>query len=128
MLNHTGGTNSSSGVIDYPRCFFFFSALHLGKFPDSVEFQSWKVNFKTEVCSKTAYPHVTTHWIKEVEIAKSIDELLTSRSIVGRDYFLDFDMLDAMISSALKKTSQHADTLSAKRVPVSAKSSNATAF
>ena len=28
------------------------------KFPDSVEFQSWKVNFKTEVCSKTADPHL----------------------------------------------------------------------
>ena len=42
-------------------------------------------------------------WIKEVEIAKSIDELLTSRSIVGQLNFLDFDMLDAMIASSLKK-------------------------
>ena len=37
-------------------------------------------------------------WIKDVEI----DELMTSRSIVGKD-FLDFDMLDAMIASASKK-------------------------
>ena len=43
------------------------------------------------------------HWIKEVEIAKSIDELMTSRSIVERTDFPDFDMLDAMIASALKK-------------------------
>ena len=43
------------------------------------------------------------HWIKEVEIAKSIDELVTSRSIVVRTDFTDFDMLDAMIASALKK-------------------------
>ena len=28
------------------------SEMHLGKFPDPMEFQSWKVNFKTEVCSK----------------------------------------------------------------------------
>ena len=48
LLNHTGGTYSHSGMIDYPR--FPMSELHLGKFPDSWEFQSWKVNFKTEVC------------------------------------------------------------------------------
>ena len=43
------------------------------------------------------------HWIKEVEIAVSIDELMTSRSIVGRNDFTDYDMLDAMIASALKR-------------------------
>ena len=42
-------------------------------------------------------------WIKEIERAKSIDELLTQRSIVPRTDFLDYDMLDAMIASALKK-------------------------
>ena len=39
----------------------------------------------------------------QVEMAKSIDEVMTSRSIVGRDDFPDFDVLDAMIASALKK-------------------------
>ena len=43
------------------------------------------------------------HWIEEVEIAKSIDEVMTSRSIVGRTDFPDYDMLDAMIASAFKK-------------------------
>ena len=42
------------------------------------------------------------HWTKEVEIAKSIDELMTSRPIVGHD-FSDFDMLDAMVGSTSKK-------------------------
>ena len=42
-------------------------------------------------------------WIKEVEIAKSIGELVTSRSITGQHNFLDFAMLDAMIASAVKK-------------------------
>ena len=42
------------------------------------------------------------HWIKQVEVAKSIDELMTSRSIVERNDFTDYDMLDAMIASALK--------------------------
>ena len=43
------------------------------------------------------------HWIKEVEIAKSMDELMTSRSFEERTDFTDYDMLDAMIASALKK-------------------------
>ena len=38
-----------------------------------------------------------------VEIAKSVDELVTSRSIVGRTDFPHFVMLDAMIASALKR-------------------------
>ena len=39
----------------------------------------------------------------------STDEFMTSRSIVEHD-FPDFDLLGAMIASALKKTSQHAET------------------
>ena len=31
------------------------------------------------------------HWINEVEIAKSIDELVASRSITGQPNFPDFD-------------------------------------
>ena len=68
-----------------------------------MEFESCKVNFKTEVCPKSADPQLTMQWIKEVEIAKSIDDLVTSRSITGRRDFPDYDMLDAMIVSALKK-------------------------
>ena len=88
-------------MIDYTR--FPISEMHRGKVPDSMEFQSWKVNFKTEICSKSADPHFTMHWIKEVEMAKSIDELMTSRSISGRTDFPDDEMLDVMIASALKK-------------------------
>ena len=51
MLNHTGGTYSHSGMIDCTRV--QISEMHFGKFLDSMEFPSWKVNFKTEVCSKT---------------------------------------------------------------------------
>ena len=49
----------------------------------------------------------TIHWIKEVEIAKSIDDLLTSQAITGRRHFSDYDMLDAKIASALKKLLRH---------------------
>ena len=88
-------------MMDYPR--IPISEWNLGKFPDSMEFQSWKCNFRTEVCMRTADPQVTMLWIKEVEVAKSIDELVTSRSITGQHNFPEFDLLDAMIASALKK-------------------------
>ena len=47
MLLHTAGT-----------CFdptIYIAELNLGKFP--LEFQSWKTNFRAEVCLKTADPH-----------------------------------------------------------------------
>ena len=64
MLSHTGGAYSHGGVMDYMR--FPSSEMHLGKLPDSMEFQIWKINFKPEICSRTADPHLTTHWIDEV--------------------------------------------------------------
>ena len=56
-------------MIDYPR--LPISELHLGNVLDD-GIQSWKVNFKTEVCSESADPHLTMHWIKEVVIAETI--------------------------------------------------------
>ena len=101
FLNHTGGTYSHGGMTDYQR--FPISELHLGTCPDCMDFQSWKVNFKTEVCTNSVLLQVTMQWIKEVEIAKSIDELMTSRSILERTDFTHNNMLDAMIASALKR-------------------------
>ena len=76
-------------MMDCPR--ILVSELNLGQFLDSMEFQCWKVNFRTAVCLRAADPQITKHWIKEVGIAKSIDELLTALSIVGRNNFFDFD-------------------------------------
>ena len=88
-------------MMDCPRA--LITEWNLGKFPDSMEFQSWKVNFRTVVCLRTADPQITMFWIKE-EIAESIDELMTARWITGKlFFFFDYDMLDAMIASALKK-------------------------
>ena len=84
MLNHTGGTYSHNGMIDYPR--IPLTEWNPEEFPDSVEFQCWKVNFRTEVCLRTADTQITMLWTKEVENAKSIDELMTSRSIVRKDF------------------------------------------
>ena len=96
LLNHTGGTYSHNGMMDYQRILF-------GKIHDSMEFQIWKVNFRTEACLRRAAPQITMHWVKEIEIAQSIVELMTLRSIVGRNDFPDYGLLDAMIASALGK-------------------------
>ena len=101
ISRHTGGTYSHGGVMEYPR--FPISELHLAKFPESMEFESWKVNFKTKVCAKTANPQITMSWITEVEKGKTIDESHTSQSILGRTDFPDCEMLDVMIASASKK-------------------------
>ena len=42
-------------------------------------------------------------WIKEIETTKSIDDLVTPRSYLGRTDFPDHDTLDAMMASALRK-------------------------
>ena len=41
-------------------------------------------------------------WIKEVEVAKPVDDLMTSQSIEGY-VLLDFEMLDAKSASTLKR-------------------------
>ena len=82
---------------------YSISELHLGKFPDRVDFQRWKVNFKTELCANSLRPTITMPWIKEVEIARSIDDLLTSQSLEGK-VFTDFEMLDGTVASALKNS------------------------
>ena len=78
------------------------SDMHLGKFPDHTEFQSWIVNFRKEVCSKAGNPTRALQWIKEIEAAKSLDDLITPKSITGKD-FLDNEELDLMMASALER-------------------------
>ena len=114
ISRHIGGTYSHGGMMEYPR--FPILKLHLAKFPDSMEFESWKVNFKTEVCAKTASPQISMSWITEVEKAKSIDESSTSQSILGRTDFPDCEMLDVMIASAFEEDSQLAHSILEKNM------------
>ena len=79
------------------------SELHFDKVPDPVDFQRWKVNFKTEVCSYSGCPTIAMLWTKEVEIAISVDDLMTSQSVEGLQDFSDLEMLDVKIPSALRK-------------------------
>ena len=43
-------------------------------------------------------------WIKEVVMVDSLDDLKSSRSIPGCTRFPNFELLDARITSALKKS------------------------
>ena len=44
ISRHAGGTYSHGGMMEYPR--FPISELHLAKFPDSMEFESWESQFQ----------------------------------------------------------------------------------
>ena len=59
ILNRTGGIYSHGGMMDYTR--FPISEMHLGRFPNSIESQSWKTN----LCSETADPHLAMHWLRQ---------------------------------------------------------------
>ena len=85
MTNHAAdiGTCTQSGMT-IPS--YLSSEMHLVKFPDHTEIQSWIVNFPVEVCAKAKNPTIALHWIKEIEAAKSLDDLITSKSITGKDF------------------------------------------
>ena len=51
---------------------------------------------------KFCFPTDTMWWVKEVEMAKSVDDLQRSQSIGGHR-FPNFEVLDAKITFALKK-------------------------
>ena len=78
------------------------SDLHFDKFPTPATFACWKIRFKTEVCTCSQFPTEAMQWIKEVELADSVDELKSSASIRGIP-MPKFEVLDARIASALNK-------------------------
>ena len=75
---------------------------HFDKFPTPATFACWKIRFKTEVCICSQFPTEAMQWIKEVEMADSVDELRSSSSIRGIS-MPNFEVLDARIASALNK-------------------------
>ena len=78
------------------------SHLHFDKFHTLATFACWKIRFKTEVCTCSQFPTEAVHWIKEVEMVDSVDDLLSSSSI--RCFSMpNFQVLDARIASAQNK-------------------------
>ena len=62
-----------------------------------------KLESKLQNRSKAKGPRLVMQWIKEIEIAKSTDDLITPRSILKRTDVSDYDELDAIMASALRK-------------------------
>ena len=80
------------------------SDLHFDKFSTPATFACWKTRFKTEVCTCSQLPTEAMHWIKEVEMVDSVDDLKSSLSVRGIK-MPDFVVLDAKIASALNRES-----------------------
>ena len=72
------------------------------KFPTPATFACWKIRFKTEVCTCSQFPTEAMHWIKEVEMVDSVDDLKSSSSVRGLR-MPKFEVLDARIASALNE-------------------------
>ena len=96
----SGGDSSKNYGADQQR--LQISDLHFDKFPTPATFASWKIRFKTEVCTCSQFPTEAMQWIKEVELVDSVDDLKSSSSTRGIS-MPKFEVLDARIASALNK-------------------------
>ena len=54
------------------------------------------------MCAKAKNHSRALQWIKEIEAAKSLDDLITPKSVTGND-FPDYEELDLMMASALRR-------------------------
>ena len=60
------------------------------------------MTFRAEICAKAKNPTRALQWIKEIEAAKSMDDLITPKSVTGND-IPDCEELDLMMASALRR-------------------------
>ena len=81
-----------------------FRIFILTSFPTPATFACWKIKFKTEVCTCSQFPTEAMQWIKEVELADSVDDLRSSSSLRSIP-MPDFEVLDARIASARTRSS-----------------------
>ena len=65
-----------------------------------------EVRFKTEVCTCSQFPTEAMHWIKEVVMVDSVNDLMSSSSTRGFQ-MPNFEVLDARIASALNRIIQN---------------------
>ena len=96
----SGGDSSKNHGADQQR--LQISDLHFDKFPTPATFACWKIRFKTEVCTCSQFPTEAVHWMKEVEMVDSVDDLMSSSSTRGI-HMPNFEVLDARIASALNR-------------------------
>ena len=62
----------------------------------------WRTNFRSEVSSCARRPIEAMVWINEIESAKFIAELKTSKSITGAALKSNLEVLDTQIASGVK--------------------------
>ena len=96
----SGGDSLKNHGADQQR--LQISDLHFDKFPTPATFAFWKIRFKIEVCTCSQFPTEAMHWIKEVEMVDSVDDLKSSSSVRGIQ-MPNFEVLDARIASALNR-------------------------
>ena len=96
----SGGDSSKNYGADQQR--LQISDLHFDKFPTPATFACWKIRFKTEVCTCSQFPTEAMHWIEEVELVDSVDDLMSSSSVRGIQ-MPNFYVLDTRIASALNR-------------------------
>ena len=84
-------TTSSAIPVELPQNYVVgqqrqqISELQFDKFP-TPSFMYWKIRFKTQVSSCSDFPQEAMLWIKEVEMVDSLDELKSSRSVIGKHF------------------------------------------
>ena len=77
----SGGDSSNNYGADEQR--LQISDLRFDKFPTPATFACWKISFKAEVCTCSQFLTEAMHWIKEVEMVDSVDDLRSSSSTRG---------------------------------------------
>ena len=82
------------------------SDLDFDKFHTPATFACWEIRFKTEVCTCSQFLTEAMHWIKEVEMVDSVDDLKSSCTVRGIQ-MPNFEVLDAKIASALNRIIQN---------------------
>ena len=72
------------------------------KILDQTEFQCRVVNFRAEVRAKAKNLALALQWIKEIEAASSLKDLINPKSITGKE-FSDYEELDLMMAAEVKR-------------------------
>ena len=58
--------------------------LEFDKFPNPSTFAVWKMKLCSEVCSGSCHPSYPMTWLSEIDSAKSVEDVRTFGSIVGK--------------------------------------------
>ena len=104
---HSTLVREDSQIIGAEQQRLQISDFNVDKFPCPATFVCWKIWFKTEVCTCSQILTEAVHWIKEVEMVESVDDLKSSCSVRGIQ-MPNLEVLDAKIAteSSMKPSSQ----------------------